>query len=241
VSLGAIGTDVEPVIPNVKFLSKKVIEAEADALLVAYGRDCSPITKPPIPVEDILETHLGLSLDLDDLRKLVGAEDVLGATWMSTREVFIDQSLDPDEHAKMRGRYLFTVAHEIGHWQLHRQYLLPDEAQAGLLVKVPTEALLVGLTEKEKRRIERQANFFASCLLMPRAMVCEAWREGLRFMRTFNFKTDRALKRQILGREVLRHIVNTFQVSSVALCIRMAELGFLERYGLRKPGSSEAA
>ncbi|MBK8008612.1 MAG: ImmA/IrrE family metallo-endopeptidase [Rhizobiales bacterium] len=32
----------------------------------------------------------------------------------------IDDSLDPEENPSMLGRYRFTLAHEIGHWRLHR-------------------------------------------------------------------------------------------------------------------------
>ena len=106
---------------KVAFLSEEAIEAESEALLAAYGRQHGQVLKPPIPVEDILEIHLDLSLDFDDLRSVLGVEDVIGALWIDKREVYIDESLEPTYSPELKGRFHFSLAHEVGHWQLHRQ------------------------------------------------------------------------------------------------------------------------
>ena len=124
----------------VPFLSQKQIEQEATSLLVEFGglRNGGRI-EPPVPVEKILEKHLRLTLDFDDLHERLriprsGEEpDVLGALWVESGEVFIDESLDPDEHPEQEGRYRFTLAHEIGHWCLHKDYLTSPAQQGGEL------------------------------------------------------------------------------------------------------------
>src|SRR5262245_4661608 len=113
----------------VPYISEQEIELSDRRLLqeVRLG-DCRHFTGI-VPVESSLEHHLKCSLDFNDLHKRLGVAmtggdpEVLGAVWVGTREVFIDQSLDPDENPGMEGRFRFTVAHEIGHWWLHRGYI----------------------------------------------------------------------------------------------------------------------
>jgi hypothetical protein len=106
---------------QVAFRSEVEIEEAAQDLLNSYYRR-NGIIKPPIEIEEIL-SYLGLSLDLDNLSKVFGVPDALGALCVETRSVYIDESLDPVEHPATEGRYRFTIGHEVGHWQLHRQYL----------------------------------------------------------------------------------------------------------------------
>ena len=114
---------------TVPFLSENDIERAATSLLIEFGdlRKGGSI-KPPVPVEKILEKHLKLTLDFDDLHKRLGIPrsgeepEVLGALW-ADGEVFIDESLDPDKYPELESRYRFTLAHEIGHWCLHKDYL----------------------------------------------------------------------------------------------------------------------
>ena len=57
---------------NVKFLPEQQIERDALGLLESYFHEqCIPI-QVPIPVDEILEIHLGLSLDFDDLQTVLG-------------------------------------------------------------------------------------------------------------------------------------------------------------------------
>ncbi len=114
---------------DVPYLSASEIEKEAALLLAEFniGRGRSLVA--PVPVEEVLEAHLKLTLDFDDLHTrlgipMTGAEpEVFGALWVNSREVFVDQSLDPAENPNIEGRYRFTVSHEIGHWRLHRDHL----------------------------------------------------------------------------------------------------------------------
>ena len=92
---------------------------------------------PPVPVEEIL-VLLGLSCDFDNLRKLFQLHDVLGALWVSTKEVFIDETLDPVTNPGMEGRYRFTLSHEIGHWHLHRRQV---SAQSDLVLGEGSDSL----------------------------------------------------------------------------------------------------
>ena len=158
---------------RVPFLPKKVIEEHADVLLGRWGIDHAAVTEPPVPIEDILEVGLGLAFEVCDLQSEFGHTDVLGGIWFGSRIVKIDQSLDPTIDARMLGRFRFTVAHEIGHWELHRHHLMNDPSAASLFDESDTPAFVCRSSDRPAEEV--QANHFAACLLMPRPLVHDAW------------------------------------------------------------------
>lgn len=158
-------------------LSERAIEAEATAILERYTKECEPILRPPVPVDELPEMILKVRLEFDDLRKLLGRNDAIGATWFDTREIYIDQSLDPKDHPRKRGRYRFTVGHEIGHWVLHRRYVPDRAAQMALFAGRSPEPSILCREANKREPAEWQADCFASYVLMPRDLVLKAWRE----------------------------------------------------------------
>lgn len=160
---------------NVKFLPGQQIERDALGLLESYSHEQGIPIQVPIPVDEILETHLRLSLDFDDLQTVLGVPDVLGALWADKREVVIDESLVPEEHPEMEGRFNFSVGHEIGHWRLHRQYLASAGGQVAMFSDDEPKPTVICRTSQKKEPIEWQADYFSSCLLMPRQCVLDAW------------------------------------------------------------------
>ena len=164
----------------VPFLSGGEIELAATRLLVEFsgGR-----IRPPVPVENIVEKHLKLTLGFDDLHERLGIPrsgnepEVLGALWAESREVLVDESLDPDEYPEQEGRYRFTLAHEIGHYCLHKDFLTSPAQQGADLFGFSKAPTVIYRESQAKVRIERQADSFASCLLMPKPWVRIVWRE----------------------------------------------------------------
>jgi Zn-dependent peptidase ImmA (M78 family) len=63
----------------------------------------------------------------------------------------------------------FTLAHEAGHWMLHRRHIRGPAAR---------EAAHFCRARDARTRVEWQADHFASCLLMPEAFVRRAFREA---------------------------------------------------------------
>ena len=167
---------------KVKYLPEEAIEHDAEVLLAEYAHARGVAVTPPIPIEDIVEKHLKLRIDFDDLHRVLGVPqtgpepDIFGAIWVDKREIYIDQSLDPEEHPGMEGRFRFTLAHEgCGHWRLHRRYLASDPAPASLFGDSAAPSVICR-SSQARTRVEWQADFYASCVLMPRKMVTEAWR-----------------------------------------------------------------
>ena len=105
---------------KVRYLREDAIERDANDLLSEYGLAGGVSITAPIPVEHLLEFHLGLTLDFDDLHERLGIPltgdepDVLGALWVDSREVFVDQSLDPEQRPSLEGRFRYTVGSRSG-------------------------------------------------------------------------------------------------------------------------------
>ena len=161
---------------RVERLSQDQIEAATLELLHGYGKSFGTVGFP-VPVEEILECHLRLTLDFGDLKASTGFDDVLGATWIKHKRVMVDTRLDPKENPKTEGRYRFTLAHEIGHWQLHRIYYEFDAMQATIFGNAKSIPSIVCRRSSAKDPMEWQADAFASFLLMPTQMIEAAWVE----------------------------------------------------------------
>jgi Zn-dependent peptidase ImmA (M78 family) len=238
----------------IPYLADEAIERDAVALLAEYAHARSVVIAPPIPVEDIVEKHLKLRFEFDDTHKLFGVTrgseqdaDILGAIFFDERRIVIDESLDPEERRGIEGRYRFTLAHEGGgHWRLHRHLLAKDPAQAGLFGGLPAPSVICR-SSQAKERVEWQADFYASCLLMPRNLVIEAWRQ--RFGNT-NARVVRRKNRITLPgyvndeiaaalcsfeqqhddevlKEFVRPFADKFLVSMVAMRIRLEKIGLI--------------
>jgi len=156
---------------SVPYRSEDSIERDSAALLGEYEHARDLTLKPPIPIEDILEKHLNLSIDFDDMyerqnipRPTNGERDILGSI-DPKGSIFIDESLEPEENPAQEGRYRFTLAHEGSHWRLHQSLLNRDTAQSSLL-DTADKPTFVCRRSQAKAPEEWQADFYASCLLM---------------------------------------------------------------------------
>jgi Zn-dependent peptidase ImmA (M78 family) len=238
----------------VPYLAEKVIERNAAALLAEYEHERGLTITPPIPIEDIVEKHLKLGIEFDDTHARFGVPrtsgsnlDILGAIFGDGR-IVIDESLDPEENPAKESRYRFTLAHESGHWQLHRQLIVPTTSQASVFDDAP-DASFICRSNQAKKREEWQADFYASCLLMPRKMILASWNEmssdekqgilrlytrisqasvenrltscGAKGGLDLNETDDEALKC------FCRSFASRFQVSPIAMRIRLEKLGLL--------------
>ena len=240
---------------QVPYLAEELIERDAEALLAEFARVRGVAIQAPISIEDIVEKHLKLRVEFDDLHRLLGVPragfgtqpDIFGAIWLETGEIVIDESLDPELRPAIEGRYRFTLGHEGGHWRLHRQLVEANSDQASLFGD--TRQPVVCRSSQSNERAELQANLYASCVLMPRKLVKQAWRDR------FGNDHPRMLQRkdrtvvpcdvdekiavvvpsfdQVRDDEVLEHFARPFaeqfMVSPIAMRIRLEALDLLHR------------
>ena len=235
---------------DVPYLSERALEDEGLLLLAEYGREHAEITGPPVPIDDIIEIHLKLTFELKDLAGLFGHGDVHGALWINKKLVGVDQSLDPVVHPNMLGRFRFTLAHETGHWRLHRKYYFQDPNQKTLLTENDTKPAYICRSSEAKKPVEWQADFFAACLLMPRKMVCKAWETQHGNLNPIALADLRAKQNEMVTAELYRRagaksaaeipddmlleffsrpLAADFQVSPEAMRIRLEQLKLLVR------------
>ena len=153
---------------KVPFLADRQLESAATELLRKYAKWKGAPPRPPIPVDDIVEGLLGLSLSIGDLRTRLGKNDVLGATWLDDGHVMIDSSLEGNE-----GRFSFTLAHETGHWVLHRPIIEMEKVTVPLFAREPNAKPGPAIVCRDGQRdsAEIQADKFAALLLMPASDV----------------------------------------------------------------------
>ena len=148
----------------------------------------------------------------------------------------------------MEGRYRYTLAHEVGHWRLHRHLFSSDPAQVSLFNE-PAPPSIVCRSSQAKEPVEWQADFYASCLLMPRKLVMAAWDEAfpdgkprvLKSATPFNgfvefnretyvtpLRVETETDDQALDR-FAASFAREFLVSPIAMRIRLEKLGLLHR------------
>jgi len=242
---------------KVPYLTPEAIEQDAAELLDEYARARGVVIVPPIPIEDILEKHLKLGIDFDDTHSLFGiarsgAEpDILGAMFFNEERIVIDESLDPEEHPTMEGRYRFTLAHEGGgHWRLHRRYFNANPGQASLFAG-PVPPSVICRSSQAKEPVEWQADYYASCLLMPRELVFAVWNENFPDGKSRVVETESPISHPFIEvtrmsllfgdhtmwretadaalNRIAQPLAAKFLVSPIAMRIRLEKLGLLLR------------
>lgn len=218
-------------------MDKKLIEKKSRELLVKLwtkaksqiGDKCSPF--------DILNPEYAakeLGVEFKEIESL-GSYTAQGVTFevagiIDRKKKTISISNRFDKKVKR-----FTAAHEIGHYLLHEELISHrDKPLSG--------------SELKKDKIEREADYFASCFLMPRKLVIEEFKdifgtdplkidETLRFAlgyknqnKFFSNKNKPLFYEKLLasastvsGQNVIP-IADRFKVSKEAMAIRLEEL-----------------
>lgn len=154
---------------DVPYLSDADIEAEANMLLKSFEAKHGTIQTAATPLDEILETHLGLAIEMADL----GHPDILGQLDIQENVIRINKVLDPYAEPDKEGRYNFTGGHEGGHQVLHRPIVEELMRNASFFDEVEKEPenIILCRTKEKKTPIEIQADKFSSFLLMPKDKV----------------------------------------------------------------------
>ena len=161
----------------VSFLKKEEIEDKANEVLMQMQKEGFPPTWPfdASLVADALEIRICWDKIPADNEGIIAAKIEPIKRRITINEEFPDIKTN-------KGLEQSTIAHEIGHWVL---YVNQDEADGIVkqleqpLIGKATEKLFLGRTPnlqtqtKSNRQIEWQAQYFASCLLMPRYILEE--------------------------------------------------------------------
>jgi len=154
---------------KVPFRTHSELDHMAAELLRRYSAWKGSPARPPIDVDEIVEGVLELDFEVVDLREVLGMPDVLGATWLEDGLICVDESLEGKQ-----GRFAFTVAHEVGHWVLHRPIIEMEKVTLPLFAAKPDaepKPAIVCRSQASKQPAEWQADQFAARILMPASDV----------------------------------------------------------------------
>lgn len=201
---------------NIYPYSNAALEIIARNIIVEY--DPYLLREPaPIPIEAIMVKVFGLNIEFHHIRKngRVLGETVFKDTMVAVYErrngegyklvpvragtIIIDAGL---MNNKNDGRFHFTCAHELLHYIRHKDYFIKQGETAA---KTDTE----GKTDASKM-LERQAERFASYLLMPKGTVKMA------FYLLMNTNGNK-----------VKTLADFFKVSEKAMEIRLKEMGLI--------------
>ena len=224
------------------FLRRSEIqEAAAELLQRTFGQDI------PVPVDldavlyDVLVEDEQLAFSDEEVLGHQDGDQVLGRMWPHQNRIEVCASLKARSGAgRLKGRYRFTVGHEIGHWVLHRPlYVQPGaNGSRGCPEADHDQISMVSL----KRNIfanhlvplaeEVQANRFAAHLLMPASRLR---REFIRRFGTPPVVSERGRAAhdaaiQVAGKDapgVSTPLCDAFEVSRQAMAIALDSRGYV--------------
>lgn len=125
-------------------------ENEAGKILSDFGVD-----SPPIPLIDIVNAH-GLNILYADFSSIPDGNKIAGFMDFKRHRIVVNK----DDHPN---RQRFTIAHELGHYLLHKEYI-KDESKYKVLLRQP-------LRDKNYPPEESEANCFAANLLVPKILL----------------------------------------------------------------------
>ena len=169
-------------------------------LLAAYARVYGLEADAAVPVEEIASSFLGLLIRDDALD-----EGVSGELRIREREIRVNVA----EGDRWPRRRRFTIAHEVGHWVLHKDDIA-DRVITRTIDRVPRERAKATTPEQIR---EREANRFAAELLMPEERIHAAVAEH--------------------GADVVQQ-AERFDVSALSMAWRLYTYGYVRRRPQRR-------
>jgi len=203
---------------GVPYWNYETIRGWADSFLQRYH----PKKTIPVPIEIIVERDL--QLGIVPIPNLLKDHRVDGFLKPNCREIVVDQFICNHRPT----RHNFTLAHEVGHLQMH----------ANLYKKVRIDSLhdwkdfQNSLSEKSRGALEWQANAFAGLILVPADHLETAIRSCVR---KFAGQWGRAKAAEVskqaledrLTQAVSQEICDSFCVSAEVIVRRIEREGFL--------------
>jgi Zn-dependent peptidase ImmA (M78 family) len=252
---------------KVPWLTKKSIAAAAAGVIADYETKIKRRVHPPIPVEKIIERGLSLELAFYDLRKKLRLDDVLGATYVNERRICVDCSLTEDQNeGRLCFTFAHEAGHWVLHRTLVEQACRTGDINGSKLESTDTTEFEPDLKQSlkpngcgamkpnflqddigglifcrirdAKKPIEWQADYFASCMLMPEAAVRDAFGTcfGSRPLMLYNVKSaycgplcfDPCVETWPKIARAVREAGGFSNVSKQAMIIRLQDLGLVK-------------
>lgn len=195
----ALKTRFEYYIP---FLSSEELKKEAKEIYQLQ----------PLQTNDVAGEVLAKNFPMIEVRYDNLSQGLLGTIDLRNNIITLSEDIISDTN-----RVHFTLAHEIGHLVLHRKFLRKEFSSVDDYIDISI------LSDKNIKRMEYQANVFASYLLLPERKFY--YEVALLFKEYSITKGRLYLDHQLCNRRnvslILQRLSRKFQVSQQAIAIRL--------------------
>lgn len=221
------------------YYSKEQLETRALKILAEYNYDLLK-TPQPVDIEDIIEYHYKLEIDY---KKLSKENNILGMIAFESGYIKVFDDFNNEEIIEVRsgtilidnriindspniGRYRFTCAHELSHWELHKDLYfktnkkIRENCGIKCLNRDVEDSFNKSIILNKQDWLEWQADFLAASLLMPMPTVkiCfESKRKEVNCNKIGTSSLD-------INKQVIKEMSSFFQVSEQSMLIRLKNL-----------------
>ena len=158
-----------PLSTSIPDYSTKDISRKAEEFLKKYH----PSLSLPVPIEEIIEFEF--HIDIVPLHGLHRAFEIDGFTSNDLTTISVDAFVQESRP----GRYRFTLAHEIGHVVLHREFFLQHTFSS----IDEWKEFVQSISPRDYRIIEWQAYQFAGFILVPPKVLRVKYNEAIELAR----------------------------------------------------------
>lgn len=188
-------------------LSMDDVRKAASKFLEEYNSD----NELPVPIEEIAELKLGIFvLATPGIKKLIGIDGFISSD-------FSQITIDEFCFTKYPERTRFTIAHEIGHKVLHKDWYTKNG---------PTDFdnyhdFFSKISERDYRYMEIQAQTFAGLVLVPTELLKSEFKSKLGRV-PINEDVE-------ILQPIFNDLLTTFKVSGEVLYRRMVKEGMVKK------------
>jgi hypothetical protein len=192
-----------------KIKSIKEIEKKVNRILEEYYVDKEYVF--PIDIEGIIECHLDLAFYIErGVSKQFGGETYLA---LNANRIVVEEDLFVNE--RRRSRLYFSLAHEVGHYILHKKMFSSVSSIKEYINQ------LNSIDDRTYSVIEKEANIFAGFLLMPRELMDDYISTIEKPLDSWDLK-DTA--------EVIHHFTKVVPCSKTTACIQCKDHALTSKY-----------
>jgi len=233
---------------QIPYLTYDSLDEYAEELINDFAPEMLQIPGS-LDVDNFIEYYLNLTVDYQRLcitRKILGITafndgvvDIVCSETNEPHKIAVKAGtiiLDPSLLTKRNiPRMRFTMLHEGSHWLLHRKAFsegnpfVPTNIYEGQLIAAKTGRVDYSRSKKERTdtdRMERQADFLASAIIMNRSALRVAFKD---FFALYDEKPRRIIRGtstidDLYAKRLPEYIAKTFGVSKRAALIRLEKL-----------------
>jgi len=164
----------------------------------------------PVPIEHIIEYDIGLNIiPIPGLQHISNVDGFISTDFTSI-------SVDQSTMENFENRYRFTLAHEVGHWVIHKDGLFEYASEIEFIKD--WKKYIIDFDEKQYSLLEYQAYCFAGLILVPAHHLKEKFDKALDKVRLYDIEID---ENSIAMEYISRYLQDAFNVSDAVISKRI--------------------